>query len=315
MTNINGKIRGMESIPCKDTDVEVKRFYIFGQGISFSMSPTIHLAAFRHYSLPHTYEILQTKTVDDLSSIISSKDFGGASVTMPHKLAIGKYCSTITEHARAIGAVNTLLRKGATANHLKGDNTDWSGLVEVLRQNAIDCSSASEIGLVIGAGGASRAALYAMHKMGLMTIYLFNRTRSRAEGIAHDFACLFKITVMDSLEEIFSKETIAPAVIIGCIPADQTTIDFFPTALFRKPQGVCIDMSYKPRQTPLLAAAKQSGHNWTTVTGIEVLLEQAFDQFKLWTGKEAPKAVMREALATRDRQLAAEDYDGMKGRH
>jgi pentafunctional AROM polypeptide len=62
-------------------------------------------------------------------------------------------------------------------------------------------------------------------------------------------------------------------------------------------------MSYKPLQTPLIVAAMQSGQGWATVTGIEVLLEQGFDQFKLWTGEEAPKAVMREAVAARDRLL------------
>jgi shikimate-5-dehydrogenase len=288
---------------------EVKNFYIFGQGISFSMSPTIHIAGFRHYGLPHTYEIHQTQTVDELSPLVSSPEFGGASVTMPHKLAIGKFCFSITEHARVIGAVNTLIREDEMSTRLKGDNTDWTGLVEILQQKSKDLSVVRETGLVIGAGGASRAALYAMYQLGLRIIYLFNRTKSRAEEIARDFAPLFEITVLDHLEDLSNHPNIAPDVIIGTIPADRTNIDLFPTDLFSKHHGICIDMSYKPRQTPLLAAALQSGRGWATVTGIEVLLEQAFDQFKLWTGEEAPKAVMQEALTARDRQLVAEGTD------
>jgi shikimate-5-dehydrogenase len=289
----------------------IKHFYIFGQGISFSVSPTIHLAGFRYYNLPHTYEIYQTKTVDELHSLVSSPGFGGASVTMPHKLAIGKFCSTMTEHARAIGAVNTLILEDNTTRGLKGDNTDWTGLFEILQQKSKDISNVPVTGLVIGAGGASRAALYAMHQMGMKTIYLFNRTKSRAEDIARDFAYLFQITVLDRLEDPSTDQFVAPDVIIGTIPAEHTTTDLFPAALFTKPQGICIDMSYKPRQTPLLAAAMRSGRAWATVTGIEVLLEQGFDQFKLWTGEEAPKAAMREAVAARDRQLDAKSIDGV----
>jgi shikimate 5-dehydrogenase len=227
--------------------------------------------------LPHTYEIHQTKTVDELSFLVSSPGFGGASVTMPHKLAIGKFCSTITEHARVIGAVNTLIREDKTTNRLKGENTDWTGLVEILKQKSRDLSNVPDTGLVIGAGGASRAALYSMHQLGMRTIYLFNRTKSRAEDIARDFAYLFRIIVLDRLEDLSNEKLVAPDVLIGTIPAEHATIDLYPAALFTKPQGICIDMSYKPRQTPLLVTAMRSGRDWAIVTGIEVLLEQGFD--------------------------------------
>jgi len=305
MASTDGEGEALQSPSLGDEPVDVMHFYIFGQGISFSVSPTIHLAGFHYYNLPHTYEIHQTKTVNELHSLISSPSFGGASVTMPHKLAIGKFCSTLTEHSRVIGAVNTLIREDMTTSRLKGDNTDWTGLAKILQQKSKDLSKLPKTGLVIGAGGASRAALYAMYQTGLKNIYLFNRTKSRAENIARDFAYLFRITVLDHLEDLSNKKFVAPDVLIGTIPAENTTTDFFPAALFTKPQGICIDMSYKPRQTPLLVAAIRLGRDWATVTGIEVLLEQGFDQFKLWTGKEAPKAVMREAVAARDGQIGS----------
>lgn len=306
MASTNGTLELVQA-PSTDMHMGIKRFYIFGQGISHSVSPTIHLTGFRYYNLPHTYEIYQTKTVDRLSSVISSPDFGGASVTMPHKLAIGKFCATMTEHARVIGAVNTLIREDMTTTRVRGDNTDWTGLVEILKNKSKDRSNSLETGLVIGAGGASRAALYAMHQTGMKNIYLFNRTKSRAEDIARDFAYLFHIIVLDNFEDLSNEKLVAPDVLIGTIPAEHTNIDLFPATLFTKPQGICIDMSYKPRQTPLLAAAMRSGRDWATATGIEVLLEQGFDQFKLWTGEEAPKAVMLEAVAARDRQLGHQD--------
>jgi shikimate-5-dehydrogenase len=300
----NGKITTTQT-KLQERPIVTRNYYIFGQGISFSMSPTIHLSGFQHFDLPFTYEIHQTQTVDELSHIISSPAFGGSSVTMPHKLAISKFCSSITEHARVIGAVNTLIPENDSAGRIRGDNTDWSGLVEVIREKSNNLSKFPEVGLVIGAGGASRAALYAMYQSGLKTIYLFNRTKSRAEEIVRDFAPLFSITVLDRLDDVSNDRTVAPDVIIGTIPADRTTIDSFPKVLFDKPQGICIDMAYKPRRTPLLEVAMQR-LGWITVTGVEVLLEQAFDQFKLWTGEDAPKDVMKAAVAARDREIAGE---------
>jgi shikimate 5-dehydrogenase len=89
MASTNGERKRVQSPSCDATPVDLKHFYIFGQGISFSVSPTIHLAGFGNYSLPHTYEIHQTKAVEELSSLISSPGFGGASVTMHINLQLG----------------------------------------------------------------------------------------------------------------------------------------------------------------------------------------------------------------------------------
>jgi shikimate-5-dehydrogenase len=284
----------------EEEQIPPRNFYIFGQGIAFSMSPTIQNASFRHYNLPYTYAIHEAASVDELSPLIHSPSFGGASITTPHKVAITKYCSSISEHAKNIGAINTLIRdktaSSANGNVIRGDNTDWKGLVGVLEQRAEKLSNKQlKTALVIGAGGASRAALYALHQFGCETIFLSNRTRATAEDIAQSFAFLFQIIVADSLED-FSKDT-APDILIGTIPADKTTIDSFPRALFAKTEGVTVDMSYNPRYTPLLAATEKYGEGrWGTASGIDVLLEQALTQFWLFTGKTAPKEVMWDAI-------------------
>jgi shikimate-5-dehydrogenase len=167
-----------------------RSFYIFGQGISFSMSPAIHNASFRYYNLPYTYAIHEAATVDELSPLIFSPNFGGASITTPHKVGIMKFCTSISEHAKNIGAVNTLIRDEASSNAsgkviIKGENTDWKGLVGVLENRAEKLSNKQlKTALVIGAGGASRAALYALYQFGCDTIYLSNRTRATAEELA-----------------------------------------------------------------------------------------------------------------------------------
>ncbi|KAL4922045.1 hypothetical protein BDW62DRAFT_197283 [Aspergillus aurantiobrunneus] len=280
-----------------------KNFYIFGSGISFSISPTIHTAGFTHHNLAYTYEIAESRTIDDVAHLINSPSFGGASVTMPHKLQVHRYCSEQTETARTIGAINTLIPRyihcGKT--EVVGDNTDWSGLYTLIcRYMAISMEGevgeekkGLKAGLVIGAGGASRAALYALYEAGVERIYLVNRTISSAETVRDDFRGLFDVIVVPSISDLPRS----PEVVIGTVPAETTSEEQF-TSMF-KGQGLCIDMSYKPRQTPLLTVA-QRHEGWATVTGVEVLLAQAFDQFRLWTGLEPPREEMIDAILKRE---------------
>ena len=263
------------------------------------MSPTIHTAAFRYHHLPYTYEILQTKTVDELDHVLSAPDFGGASVTMPHKLGIGKFCDEITDQAKIIGAVNTLVVSNEDEQSKRksviGENTDWSGLVACIQAKGGDVVEHAKTGLVIGAGGASRAALYALHTLGVKDVFLFNRTRSKAEKIAQDFSPIFEINVLSDLAEFVRMPNSMVDIIIGTIPADQTSEDYFPVELFANGKGICVDMAYKPRLTNLLRSAGKA-LGWRTVTGVEVLLEQAFAQSHLWLGLPVPKDLMVEEL-------------------
>ena len=237
---------------------------------------------------------------------------------MPHKLAVSRLCDEVKVHAKRVGAINTLIVEeeeaseksadetlGARATRRRkivADNTDWSGLVAAIRQKTPSLSHAPETGLVIGARGASRAALYALHQMVCnISIYLVNRTQSSAEAIAKDCRPIFPIRVLPSLADVHAD--CAPDIIIGTIPADKKNDSYFPQALISQPQGICVDMAYKPGITPLLTAAKRNG-GWQTLSGVEVLLEQAFDQFRLWTGLPAPQDVMKDALVSHDRRIA-----------
>ena len=287
-----------------DTATQSKHFHIFGHGISFSMSPSIQTAAFRHFGLEHTYDIRETKEVDEVADLIEDASFGGASVTMPHKLAVHKFCHDQTEHARRIGAINTLVVRvnddsvaDGGRREILGDNTDWSGLHAIITKHTSSWTKKPQVGLVIGAGGASRAAVYALNEAGLKHIYIANRTIANAQKIARDLREFLHLQVAPTLEDLREP----PDIIIGTIPADKTCEDDF-INLFRASQGLCIDMSYKPRQTPLLAAAERQ-IGWATVPGVEVLLSQAFDQFHMWTGMQAPQAVMVQAIEAHDRQV------------
>ncbi|ETS73323.1 hypothetical protein PFICI_14928 [Pestalotiopsis fici W106-1] len=273
-----------------------RNFHIFGNGISFSISPTIHNTGFKHYGLPHFYDIQEIESMDDAAGFVNAPDFGGASVTMPHKLEAHKFCQEQTESARLIGAINTLIvsenRDGT--RKIIGDNTDWSGLHSIITSHYHEIGSdPPRAGLVIGAGGAARAALYAIHRSGIEHIYLVNRTLSTAEKVRDAFKSSFEITVVPALQQLPEK----PGVIIGTVPAETTSEKDFQN-LFADDGGLCIEMSYKPPHTPLMAVAEQHP-GWRTLSGVDVLLAQAFDQFRLWTGLEPPTVQMIEAVKQR----------------
>ncbi|KAJ5974545.1 hypothetical protein N7481_011755 [Penicillium waksmanii] len=282
-----------------------KSFHIFGSGISFSISPTIHNSGFQHYGLPFTYDIRESPSIEDVADLISDEKLGGASVTMPHKLHVHKYCTDQTDIAKLIGAINTLVIKNTSdGRKVIGDNTDWSGLHTIITDYSKVATQRSTVGLVIGAGGASRAALYALHRAGIQHIYLVNRTQSVAEKVKEDFKPAFEITILPNLQELPRM----PHVIIGTVPATATTEDQF-SGIFGS-SGLCIEMAYKPRQTPLLTVA-QRHTGWQTVTGLEVLLAQGYDQFGLWTGLEPPREKMVEAVAEHEREKARKEMAGL----
>ncbi|KAL2830281.1 hypothetical protein BDW59DRAFT_158610 [Aspergillus cavernicola] len=203
---------------------EKKHFYIFGSGISFSISPTIHNTAFHYHNLPYAYSIRESPSIDDVRHLIASTKFGAASVTLPHKLQAHKICTSQTETARAIGAINTLtVQSTGIERRIIGDNTDWTGLHAIITTYSVQTAHQPSAGLVIGAGGASRAAVFAMHKSGVRDIYLVNRTSRTAEKVRDDFQALFEVTVVPELADLPR----APEVIISTVPAETTTEEQF----------------------------------------------------------------------------------------
>lgn len=269
-------------------------YHIFGRNISQSLSPTIHNAAFAHDKLPHRYDIQDHESISLVEPLVEDAAFGGASVTMPHKLDVYRFCDQVSDSAVQLGAINTLIASRDQTTGVRticGDNTDWSGLYSIAAEYVY--IKEIETGLVVGAGGAARAAVYALKKAGLKRIYVWNRTPEKARKICDSFA---KSTTTCTFITISHPSQIQddPGVIIGTIPGEALPETSF-IDLFRRSRGLCIEMAYKPRVTNLLSVA-MSHSGWKTADGLEVLLRQAFDQYKLWTGKDAPYDIMRIAV-------------------
>ncbi|EXF83829.1 shikimate-5-dehydrogenase [Colletotrichum fioriniae PJ7] len=281
-----------------------RNFFIFGHNISHTLSPTLHNTGFRELALSHHYHIHQTESVDaSVETIIKADDFGGASVTFPHKLQIGKLLDAVTPCAQKIGAVNTVIvdegsEKGR--RRLVGDNTDWHGIRRCIERSGIS-DLRSSTALVLGAGGAARAACYAIQELGITQLLVVNRTISKAAEMAEQFPAL-DCQIFETLEDAISAERerdgldrLPLRVIVACVPADDLGEEKIPTGLFAAEKGVLVEMAYRPQVTGMMKTASRYP-GWTMSRGIDVLEEQAYAQFELWTGKEAPVEVMRAAM-------------------
>lgn len=270
-----------------------EKFFLFGKPIKHSRSPILHSTAYELLGLPHTYEAFETDTVDEVQKVLNLPDFGGANVTIPYKLSVMKFMDELSDEARFFGAVNTIIpiRIGDKLV-LRGDNTDWRGIYDTFA-NALDGVSLRDTnGLVIGAGGTSRAAIYSLHRLGVSRIYLLNRTLANSYRVQDVFPPDYNIHIIDS-DNIPSEElsSVTLSAVVSTIPADielpEKVASVIKALLANKADGgVFLDMAYKPLHTPLMAVA--SDLEWKCCNGLEALVRQGLASFHLWTGMTAP---------------------------
>ena len=269
--------------------IPTQRYFLFGKPISASRSPSLQNALFRATGLPHHYNLCETDSVRELESVIRAHDFGGASVTIPLKLGIIPLLDKVSENAKLIGAVNTIvvdLSDKSSSRHKKyliGENTDWSGMKLVLeRSGAHHLQSPS--GLIVGGGGTARAAVYALHEMGYSPLYLVGRSPEKLKNLIETFPDTYKLQLLSSLEDVSALEQV-PRVAIGTIPADMPIdgrIEIVLKELFKlssqaaQPKSILLEMAYKPHTTALMELASDAG--WQTIPGLEVLAGQGFFQ-------------------------------------
>jgi pentafunctional AROM polypeptide len=268
-------------------EIPKKTFYLFGKPISASRSPALHNTLFKQSGLPHVYTRLETDQIDDVRDIIRSADFGGASVTIPLKLDIIDLLDDVSDAAKTIGAVNTIIPVSGTSPgtlRLIGENTDWLGMTHSLMSTSSGIPSSETSALVIGAGGTARAAIYALHSLSYSPIYIVSRTPSKLSQTILSFPSNYSIRALKHVVEA-EELTSMPTVAIGTIPADkpieQNMREILATVLRHvnvdsKVQRTLLEMAYKPRQTALMQMAQDAG--WVTIPGLEVLSAQGWYQ-------------------------------------
>ncbi|ANB14886.1 pentafunctional protein ARO1p [Sugiyamaella lignohabitans] len=285
--------------------IESQEFFIAGHPVEHSPSPALHNSSFKVLGLPHQYSRLDTADASEVAKKIADlgTKFGGASVTIPLKVDIISHLDELSIHAKTIGAVNTISR--TDDGKLVGDNTDWIGIVNALKSSGVGVvHGKGHAALIVGAGGTSRAAIYAFHQLGFDTIYILNRTSSKGEELAAEFGKQYNVKVITDKASIKSEVGTAPLVAMSCIPADKPIdaglLESLDVLLSMQLQDspfekTLLDAAYKPAVTPIMTLAKES-HGWNVVEGREMLLYQGIEQFKIWTGLEAPFRVARSAI-------------------
>ncbi|CEP63241.1 pentafunctional protein ARO1p LALA0_S07e05666g [Lachancea lanzarotensis] len=279
-----------------------KELYVVGSPLGHSRSPDMHNLGFKILGLPHTFEKFETTSVEEVkNSILSMANLGGLAVTIPLKLDIMQYMDELSESAKLVGAVNTVVP--ANGKFL-GDNTDWIGIYDSFLAQGVpeDVSGAS--GFVVGAGGASRAAVYALHKLGCPTIYTVNRTVQKSYEMKDHFPANFNIKVLETPEQVDAILEDNVGLAVSCVPADKPLDDSLLARvekLLAKSKHVkfsptLLDAAYKPSVTPLMTIA-DTKFGWQVIPGVQMLIYQGVAQFKLWTGFKAPFKAIQDALA------------------
>ena len=194
-----------------------------------------------------------------------------------------KYATKLSDSAKTIGAINTMWPIGD--GKFAGTNTDWIGIRDsFIRNNAPDTVSGN--GLIIGGGGASRGAVYALHQMGCSTIYMVNREFNLLKQIKLDFPADYNIVPLNTVDDVQKIEqiTLAVSAIPGNVELDPGVKEKIQVA-FQKgsPDGkFLVEAAYKPTETPVLKLAKSLG--WHTIPGREMLVNQGIAQLEIFFG-------------------------------
>jgi pentafunctional AROM polypeptide len=248
----------------------------------------MHNSGFKALSLPHVYSLVDTFDIDDCVAAIRKADFGGASVTIPHKESIIPHLDTLSPAARAIGAVNTVIvvaNKEDGTKELHGDNTDYLGIFNPLAkalgpQYPLRAGASPNLcALVVGAGGTARAACYCVQRLGLK-LHVWNRTYEKAATLALEFGgtALRDAGELDAVKELQCVISTVPAAAGWTLP---------PALLEQRP--AVVEVVYKPRVTALVTQARGAGCE--VVQGIDMLIAQGVEQFERWTRRRAPPAM------------------------
>jgi len=278
-----------ETYRIDQVDVATKVYGVAGDPIKSSLSPLMMNTAFRRETVNAVYLALQTKNVDDLFKLAREIPIQGLSVTMPLKQGVIPFLERTDPLSAKIGAVNTISR--LPDGKFYGFNTDVAGIVGPLERRL---SLRNAKVLVLGAGGAARAAVFGCRNKGA-EVWILNRTSETAQKLARQAGA--KTMRRDQL----TKQSFD--VIINATPAgmtgNKTTAILAPEELNAR---LVFDLVYNPIETPLLRMARQKG--LAVITGVEMFVQQGARQFEIWTGKPAPEEEMLRVVVHSLKQSA-----------
>jgi shikimate dehydrogenase len=270
---------------------------VIGDPVRHSLSPALHNAAYRALGLDWVLVAFEVPDGGAAAAIDAARtlDLAGYAVTMPHKTAIASFCDELSPDAAALRSVNTVtvLADGRVA----GDSTDGAGFLRSLAEAEVDPADRSV--LLLGAGGAARAVARSLGVAGARVV-----VAARNPAAASEAAALAGGTAVewgDRAAIAASADIVVNATPLGM--AGRASDPEYGDAAAGEPLGVevlgpehvVVDLVYHPLKTPLLLTARERGA--TAISGLGMLVHQAALQVERWTGRPAPLAAMRAAVA------------------
>jgi 3-dehydroquinate dehydratase/shikimate dehydrogenase len=264
----------------RSVNPETRVYGVLGSDVLRSLSPVLHNRAFKEAGLDCLYVPLQTEKLGPFMKALPALELSGFSVTRPFKTEIIPFLASLEAAAADSGSVNTVLVRG---DGLLGTSTDGVGVLAPLRKR-ITVKNARVI--VLGAGGAARAAACALKSKGVQTT-LLARDPGKAQEVARAIGCAHG--PLSSLLERPWDVLLNATPVGGRHSSGESLV---PSSVLKK-RGVVFDMVYDPLETRLLREARSVG--CSTIDGLEMLVTQAAGQFEAWTGREAPVEAMRDS--------------------
>ncbi|HWR36175.1 MAG TPA: shikimate dehydrogenase [Clostridia bacterium] len=280
----------------EQVDAATRVYGVAGDPVSQSLSPVMMNAAFRRENVNAVYLSLHAKSLDDLLRCVRDIPIHGLSITMPYKQAIVEHLDNSDPLTQKVGACNTVVR--SQDGKIYGFNTDVAGIISPLEQR-IALSGARV--LVIGAGGAARAAVFALRSRNA-EVFILNRTAANAQKLARQAHAK---TVKRADIKKLSFDIIINATPLGMGANKQSPLD--EKEIRAK---YVFDLVYNPAETRLMKMARAQGLH--VIGGIEMFANQGARQFEIWTGKPSPKDEMRYVVsrALEDRAASEEKTNG-----
>jgi 3-dehydroquinate dehydratase/shikimate dehydrogenase len=271
-------------------DASTKVYGVAGNPVRHSLSPLMHNIAFRRETVNGVFLPLQTTRLNDLLTLTREVPLQGLAITMPFKTEIIKHLAKTDALSEKIGACNTVVR--SQDGKLYGFNTDVAAVIRPLERR-LPLRGAKV--LVLGAGGAGRAAVFGLVEKGA-EVFIWNRTADTAKKLARQ-----------AKAKVIRREQIVKTnfdVIINTTPVGMKGVK--PASLLEPKElntRLVFDLVYNPIDTPLIRMAREKG--LPVITGVEMFVHQGARQFEIWTGKPAPEEEMLRVVVHALRQESA----------
>lgn len=269
-----------EEIAAIASHSHVRHYAVFGQPVAHSLSPRIHAAFARQSSIALDYRAIETSAENFVVALTQFAEAGGdgANITLPLKQVAARLCLSLSDRARRADSVNTLIRRGAGWH---GDTTDGAGMIrDITGRHQLDLRGRRT--LLLGAGGAARAAAFALLDAGVAELTIANRTPERADALVDAIGAPDRVRTRywDDLRNWGAFELVVNATSAGHQVGAPLNLPMSVVA----PRALCYDLSYGKAAFGFLAWARSTNAG-QAIDGLGMLVEQAAEAFELWHGR------------------------------